>query len=73
MAYLILNILRKDSKQYTHDRYWTIVFKTRFFITFLQMPHIAVDALDQFKIDDTAFRKSYFFLNYLEYDPIKYG
>ena len=36
-----------------------------------KMPHIAVDALDQFFVDDTAFRKSYFFLNYLEYDPIK--
>lgn len=38
-----------------------------------KMPHIAVDALNQFVIDDTAFRKSYFFLNYLEYDPIKYA
>eukprot|EP00111_Clytia_hemisphaerica_P011884 TCONS_00034914-protein len=37
-----------------------------------KMPHIAVDALDQFMVDDTAFRKSFFYLNYMEYDPIRY-
>lgn len=38
-----------------------------------KMPHIAVDALDQFLVTDTAFRKDYFFLNYLEYDPKRFA
>lgn len=37
-----------------------------------KMPHIAVDALDQFLHVDTAFRKEYYYLNYLEYNPIKW-
>ena len=37
-----------------------------------KMPHIAVDALDQFVINDNAFRKDYVFLNFLEYDPKSY-
>jgi len=37
-----------------------------------KMPHIAVDGLDQFVIGDNAFRKDYFFLNFLEYDPKSY-
>ena len=37
-----------------------------------KMPHIAVDALDQFLLHDSAFRKDYFYLNYLENDPKKW-
>ena len=34
-----------------------------------KMPHIAVDALNQFQSLDVAFRKESFFLNYLESNP----
>lgn len=37
-----------------------------------KMPHIAVEALDQFRVTDTAFRKDYFYLNYLESNPAKW-
>lgn len=37
-----------------------------------KMPHVALDALDQFRTNDAAFRKDYFYLNYLDYDPAKW-
>ena len=37
-----------------------------------KMPHVALDALDQFVVKDDAFRKVYYYLNYLEYDPVKW-
>ena len=37
-----------------------------------KMPHIAYDALNQFHVSDNAFRKDFYYLNYLEYDPKKW-
>ena len=37
-----------------------------------KMPHVAEDALNQFIVNDNAFRKVYYYLNYLEQDPIKW-
>lgn len=37
-----------------------------------KMPHIAEEALNQFQVNDSAFRKDYFYLNYLEYPPKKW-
>ena len=34
-----------------------------------KMPHIAVEAVEQFHNIDRAFRKHYFYLSYLEKDP----
>ena len=36
-----------------------------------KMPHVALEALDQFRSTDPAFRKDFYYLNYLEYDPAK--
>ena len=37
-----------------------------------KMPHVALEALNQFRVTDYAFRKEYYYLNYLEYDPSKW-
>ena len=37
-----------------------------------KMPQIAIEALDQFQNTEVAKRKEYFFLNYLESDPVKW-
>ena len=37
-----------------------------------KMPHIAVEALNQFRVTDRAFRKDYFYLNYMESNPAKW-
>ena len=34
-----------------------------------KMPHIAIEAVEQFHNIDRAFRKHYFYLSYLEKDP----
>ncbi len=34
-----------------------------------KMPHIAIEAVEQFHYVDRAFRKHYFYLSYLEKDP----
>ncbi|XP_065664110.1 transient receptor potential cation channel subfamily A member 1 [Hydra vulgaris] len=34
-----------------------------------KMPHVALDALNQFVINDSAYRKNHFYLNYLESNP----
>ena len=37
-----------------------------------KMPHIALDALNQFVVNDPAYRKNYFYLNYLEGNPVNW-
>lgn len=35
-----------------------------------KMPHVAIEAVEQFHLLDRAFRKHYYYLSYLEPDPL---